>query len=62
MQHRHRQGLYGLFKHHGEKDSEQNRSQNTTLFHAVDDVKGSREVAVQPYLVVLVFVQLDYNA
>ena len=35
-----------LFKHHAEKDAEQSRYQNTTLFQAVDDRGGSREVAV----------------
>ena len=51
--------FYDLFKHHAEKDAEQSRCQNTTLFHAVDDEEGSREVAVQPNLAALVFVQLD---
>ena len=51
-----------LFKHHGEKDPEQSRWQNTTLFHAVDDWEGSREVAVQPNLAALVFVQLDNHS
>ena len=36
--------------------------QNTALFHAVDDGKGSREVAVQPNLAALVFVQLNNYA
>ena len=43
-----------LFKHHAEKDAEQSQSQNTTLFHAVDDV--------QPNLSALVFLQLDNHA
>ena len=51
--------FYILFKHHAEKDVEQSRCQNTTLFHAVDDGKGSREAAVQSNLAALVFVQLD---
>ena len=37
-----------LFKHHAEKDTAQSRCQNTTLFLAVEDGEGSREVAVQP--------------
>ena len=36
-----------LFKYYAEKDAEQSRCQTTTLFHAVDDGEGSREVAVQ---------------
>ena len=51
-------GFYDLFRNHAEKDAEQSRYQNTTLFHAVDD-GGSREAAVQPNLAALVFVQLD---
>ena len=54
--------FYHLFKHHAEKDAEQSRCQNTTLFHAIDDREGSWEVAVQPNLTVLVFVQLDNHA
>ena len=54
--------FYDLFKHHAEKDAEQSRCQNTTLFHAVDDADGSREVTVQPNLAALVIVQLDNHA
>ena len=48
-----------LFKHHAEKDAEQSRRQNSTLFHAVGDRGGPREVTVQPNLAALVFMQLD---
>ena len=51
-----------LFKHHAEKDAEQSRCQNTTLFHTVDDGERSREVTVQPNLAALVFLQLDNQA
>ena len=51
-----------MFKHHAEKDAEQSQCQNTTLFHAVDDGEASREVAIQPNLVAMVFVQLDNHA
>ena len=54
--------FYDLFKYHAEKDDEQSQCQNTILFHAVDDGEGSREVAVQPNLTVLVFVELDNHA
>ena len=48
-----------LFKHHAEKDAEQSRCQDTTLFHDVDNREGSRKVAVKPNLAALVFVLLD---
>ena len=51
--------FYNLFKHHAEKDAEQSQCQNITLFHAVDDREGSREVTVQPILAAQVFVELD---
>ena len=51
--------FYDLFKHHAEKDVELSWCQNTTLFHAIDNGEGSREIAVQPNLAVLVFVLLD---
>ena len=51
--------FYALFKHEVENDADKSRCQNTTLFHAVDDGEGSREVAVQPNLAALVFLQLD---
>ena len=54
--------FYNLFKHHTEKDAGQSRCQNTTLFHTIDNGKGSREVAVQSNLAALVFVQLDNHA
>ena len=54
--------LCNQFKHHAEKDAEQSRCQNTTLFHAVDDGEGSREFAVQPNLASLVFAELDNHA
>ena len=54
--------FYARFRHHAEKDDEQSRCQNTTLFHAIDDGEGSREVTVQPNLAVLVFVELDNHA
>ena len=54
--------LSNLFKHHAEKDAEQSRCQNTTLFNAVDDGVGSWEVTVQPNLAELVFVELDNHA
>ena len=47
---------------YAEKDAEQNRCQNTTLFHVIDDGEGPRVVAVQPNLAVMVFVELDNNA
>ncbi len=53
---------YDLFEHHDEKDDKQSRCLNTTLFHAVDEEEESREVAVQPNLATLVFVQLDNHA
>ena len=54
--------FYNLFKYHAEKDAGQSQCQNTTPFHAVDDREGSIEVAVQPNLAALVFVQLDNHA
>ena len=51
--------LYVLLGIMPKKHAEQSRCQNTTLFHAVDDGEGSREVAVQPNLAALVYVQLD---
>ena len=47
----------GLPEHHAE-DAEQSWCQETTLFHAVGDGKGFREVAVRCDLSALVFVQL----
>ena len=44
------------------KDAEQSWCQGTTLFHAVSDGKGFREVAVQCDLSALVFVQLSDHA
>ena len=48
-----------MFKYHTERNAEQSWCQNTTLFHAIDDGERFREVAVQPNLAALVFVQLD---
>jgi len=52
----------GLPEHHAEDDAEQSWCQVTTLFHAVGDGKGFREVAVQCDLSALVFVQLSDHA
>ena len=38
--------FFDQFKHHAEKDAEQSRCHDTTLYHDIDDGKGSREVAV----------------
>ena len=51
----------GLPEHHAE-DAEQSWCQETTLFHAVGDGKGFREVAVQCDLSAVVFVQLSDHA
>ena len=52
----------GLPEHHAEEDAEQSWFQDTTLFHAVGDGKGFREVAVQCDVSALVFVQLTVHA
>ena len=54
--------LSDLLKHHADKDAEQSRYQKTTLFHAVVDSEGSREVAVKPNLAALIFVRFDNHA
>ena len=38
--------FHGLLEHHPEEDAEQSRCQDASLFHAVDDGEGFREVAV----------------
>ena len=48
--------FYDPLKYIAEKDAEQSRCQNTTLFHAVDDRDGFTDVVVQPNLAAMVFV------